>query len=293
MKNDACVSSPPERLRSTFGDAELHKFIGTLIRKSSTNHEDIYRLSLKGIRFDTPLNVLDLGCGWGAFSSALKGRLAPGSRCTGIDWVEGNREPYLENASGPGVTAAFMPGPASRVDEFGDDAFDLILCGYSLYFFSEVIPEIARILKGDGTALAITHSERSLHEFLEDVRIPLNHDGYLSPEHFGVEEVLYAFSAENGGEKLAPFFKEVEKEPYQNILKFGVSEIEDCFRYLNFKRYIISDESEFQHHFDNERFHKELISVMRARAEREGAYTLTKDDAIFRCTGPGKGQVGG
>jgi ubiquinone/menaquinone biosynthesis C-methylase UbiE len=278
--------NPPERLVATFGRAELHRHIGELIKRRSSNKGDVYKTALASLKFDRPIRVLDLGCAWGAFTAALGGIAPAGSASVGVDWIEENRTAYLASASRAGLSGSFVSGPVEAICSEPDRGFDLVLSGFSLYFFTGALPEIARVLRDDGVFVAITHSERSLGEFLEDVRIPLLHDERMTAERFGVEEVLREFSAENGLSRLSPHFGSVETQDFKNRLTFGVDEIDECFEYLLFKRCILTESSEYRRLLDDVKFHGALKDVMRARAEREGAYTLTKDDAIFRCRSP-------
>ena len=286
MKSD--VEAPPERLSATFGRAGEHRRIGELIRRRSTNKGDIYRIALEGLGYETPVSVLDLGCGWGAFTAALRGVAPVGSRVIGVDWMEDNRGPFIGSAASAGVSGEFLCGPVEQICDLPARGFDVVLSGFSLYFFTGILPQIVRVLKDDGVFVAITHSNNSLHEFLDDVRAPLMHEGQMTPELFGVEAVLHEFNSENGAGILAPFFGEVERTEFNNRLRFGVDQVEECFDYLMFKRYILTDSSEYRHQIEARRFHDELKAVILARAGAEGAYTLAKDDAIFRCRKPAK-----
>jgi len=284
-ENKSSDEKPPERLASTFGSADTHRRIGELIKRRSTNKSDVYRLGLEGLIFTKPIRILDLGCGWGAFTSALKGVAPEGSVCTGVDWIEGNRPYFCMSAESAGIGGKFMQGPVEQISSLPDNSFDLILSGFSLYFFVGILPEISRVMKNDGVFVAITHSNRSLHEFLDDVRAPLMHAGKMTPELFGVEAVLNEFSAENGVRILSGHFSTVRKVEFNNQLRFGVDNIEECFDYLMFKRYILTDNSEYRHEIEKAQFHDALKKVIHDRAVRDGAYTLAKDDAIFTCRG--------
>jgi SAM-dependent methyltransferase len=283
------IGAPPERLSATFGRADEHRRIGELIRRRSTNKGDIYRIALEGLHCETPATVLDLGCGWGAFTSALGGVAPAGSAVTGVDWMEDNRGPFVRSAASAGLSGSFLCGPVEQILDFPSKGFDIVLSGFSLYFFAGILPEIARVLKDDGVFVAITHSNYSLHEFLEDVRAPLMHEGRMTPELLGVETVLHEFNSENGAGILEPFFGEVRRTEFRNRLMFGVDQVEECFDYLMFKRYILTDSSEYRHQIEARQFHDRLKAVILARALREGAYTLAKDDAIFRCRKPAGG----
>ena len=274
---------PPDQMCRTFGEVARHRVMGDIIRRYSTNRADIYRLALDGIQFTHPLHVLDLGCGYGAFTAALDGVAPRGSIGNGVDWIEDNRKPYLRAARAAGMEGRFICGPASAASAFPDGSFDLIMAGFSLYFFAEMLPEIRRLLAADGVFVTITHSENTLRELLGDIRAALGLDGELSPEGFGIEVMLEAFNAENGRERLAPYFGEVTVREYPNQLRFPTNRLEDCFAYVDFKRGTVTPDSPYRDRAADERSMRSLYDVIRTKAARTGFYTLTKDDAIFSC----------
>lgn len=282
---------PPNHVRLNFGEVSRHRAIGDIIRRYSTNPDDVYRFAFEGLAFPRPVRVLDLGCGYGAFTAALKGIAPPGSRAVGIDWIESNRDLYLEAACAAGMEGRFVCGPAAAMAELHDGDADLVLAGFSLYFFVDALPGIRRVLAEDGLFVAITHSEETLRELLVDIRAALGLEGEISPEAFGIEEVLAAFSAENGREKLMPHFGEITRRAYPNRLRFPADRMDDCFAYIDFKRGILTPRSPYRDTVADERTMRALHEVIRAKAAHDGSYTLTKDDAVFLCRGNAKEEA--
>lgn len=268
-----------QRLRATFGRVKLHRLVGHIIRHYSTNKADICRLALEGISFSTPVRVLDLGCGYGQFTAHLKGLLPAGSACLGIDQMESNRPAYLQAVEEAGLEGCFRCAPVERIADLAPRSFDLILASYSFYFFTPILPRIARILTTEGWFISITHSTRALRELITDMEVAL---GQGSPSGKRILPLQADFNAENGVRKLSPYFRQVERILYPNRLVFPFSELERCFYYLDFKGALLRDEDvEIETGF-TERLH----AVVRDKSRREGSYILTKDDAIFRCRGP-------
>lgn len=155
-----------------------------------------------------------------------------------------------------------------------DQSFDLVVCSYSLYFFTEVVPHIARVLKQGGRLLALTHSEESVREMLSLAGAAKDQSALLS--------LVRRFSAESGTEVLSPTFDRVERTDYPNSLRFEEGELEDLFTCLRFKFHFMSHwpESEPELH----RLHTHDLEEKIACC---GPVTLRKDDAAFWAGRPG------
>jgi len=76
-----------KKIRKVFRDVQRHLAIAQLIRRFSTNKEDIRKTALNHVDLSNCHNVLELGCAFGAFTEALKDRLHSDATITGIDII--------------------------------------------------------------------------------------------------------------------------------------------------------------------------------------------------------------
>jgi SAM-dependent methyltransferase len=157
--------------------------------------------------------------------------------------------------------------------DWADASFDLVVASYSLYFFPNGLPEMARVLRPHGVFLAVTHTESSCRAFLRALGLPESGSAFLS--------IILRFSAENGQERLAPWFETVERVDYANAIGFGAGDLDDLLQYLQFKLPLLSPDLEGKG--DPARV---LEQAARRALARSGRVTFEKGDAAFRCTRP-------
>jgi len=150
-----------------FRDARKHQRIGQIIRRFSTNKDDIRQTALKNLDLSDRRNVLELGCAFGAFTEALKGRLHPRAKITGLDMLAEYESFFLDACRRAGYTGEFSAGGVEQIIKYPTASYDLIICSYALYFFPDLIEDIARILAGDGFFITITHSEADMRELVD------------------------------------------------------------------------------------------------------------------------------
>jgi ubiquinone/menaquinone biosynthesis C-methylase UbiE len=279
---------PDTLFKQTFGRVHRHRLVGDIIRRFSNNRTDIYELALKNLHFRQPVKVLDIGCGYGRFTSALKQRVPAGSRCTGLDLLSENRRPFLETARHIDPHADFITGSADLIESMADDAYDLIISAYSLYFFSALIPQLARILKPDGHLVIINHSRRFLNELIQDITLTLSQSPFAGKAHLEHEQLLDNFNDENGTGLLEPHFKNIDRINYQNQLSFPLSELDQCLVYIDFKLPLLIRVNQSGTDADLTRFKEILFKIIRQESQVSGIYTLNKNDCIFRCSRPVK-----
>ncbi len=225
----------PEAVQSVFRDVPGHRAVAGIIRSHSTNSRDVRRYSLEGLDLSDCRDILELGCAFGPFTETLRGRVAPDAAVTGVDIVEAYEEPFLEACRRAGLRGRFLPEGVPVVGSFPEASFDLVLCSFALYFFPEVIPEIARILRADGLFVVITHDRNNMGERADLIRETLAREGDLPGGRLPVENIVSRFSAENGRDLLAPWFGEIETQDYRNTLVFPPSDIPQILRYIHFK----------------------------------------------------------
>lgn len=255
-----------------FANPEAHQAVASIIRRHSTNPGDVYEAILGSVDLSFAREILDLGCGFGLFSEKAAERVAPDARFTGVDACAANETPFRRRVEATGRRAAFATMRIASTLPWGDAEFDLVLSSYSLYFFPEALPELARVLAPHGQALVLTHSRRSFRTLLTAAG--------LDPESSPLTSLVERFPAERAGEMLGELFDTVEQIDYPNTLLFGREHLDEVIASLRFKLPLLPVDP------DAER----ALETMRGSVERwlaaHGGLTVEKDDVGFRCREP-------
>lgn len=257
---------------SPYADPVAHARISALIRRHSSNDHEVREELLRGLDLSAARDILDLGCGFGFWAEALAARAAPGAVLTGVDACAGDEASYVGCVEAQGRRGRFVAAHLVSGLPFQDGAFDVVVAGYSLYFFPGVIPDVARVLGPQGSFLAVTHSEESFTGILEAVG--------LARESCPILRSLRRFSSENGAALLEDTFREVERVHYLNTLTFEEPDLGDLLAYLSFKLPLVRT---------GVRFGAELPdSFVQAASEalrHRGRIVVDKDDTLFVCKG--------
>jgi SAM-dependent methyltransferase len=258
---------------SPYEDPAAHESISALIRRHSSNREDVREAMLRALDLGGAEEVLDLGCGFGYWTEGIASRVPHGARFTGIDACEGNEHSYLQSVGSTGRHARFICATLDHRLPFDDASFDLVIAAYSLYFFAHIVPEVARVLRPDGLFLAVTHSEGCFAGLLSAVG--------LSTDDSPLARLIREFSAENGEALLARDFAQVARVDYRNSLSFQREDRADFLTYLQFKLPLLSPGATFG---------KGLPEAVNKRASESlhgrGRVIVQKDDTLFICGGP-------
>jgi SAM-dependent methyltransferase len=260
-----------------YGDPRSHEAVSALIRRHSTNRSDVREAILADVDLSWVHETLDLGCGFGFMAQAVASRLPPRGRITGVDAVRANRAPFERAVRATRRRGQFLHLTVDRRLPWRDEAYDLVCSTYSLYFFPQALPEIARVLAPHGLFLTVTHSAESLRKMLRLADIPEERAPLLA--------TVSRFCSENGREILSRCFRSVETIDYHNTLSFDVSEIDDLLCYLRFKFRCFNEWPESEPEL-NELGSREL----RARLARMNEIVLEKNDTAFWCRGPRWGR---
>jgi len=254
-------------------DPALQERISGIIRRHSTNREDIRRAALEGLELGRVHRVLDLGCGFGFATRALQGRVGSGAGIIGVDCRAEYRGAFLASAETAGGRGSFLCQTLQAKLDFPTRAFDLVLASYSLYFFPAVLPEVARVLQPGGCFVAVTHSESDFTALLWAVGVP--------PERSARRALTRNFSAENGAALLERHFSRVEPRPYPNTLEFEAGDLADFLALVRYKAPQLVPAGG-----EPPTPPEEIEEQARDMLRYMGRVTIEKDDAIFVCTGP-------
>jgi len=273
-------------IRKTYEIIHDHKFTKDIIIRYSQNNDDIRAVALEGLDLSHCRSILDLGCGYGLFIERLKGRIPTEAMVTGLDVLESNRPAFLHTLEASGFKGTFIKGGADLIRTIAAASFDLIIASYSLYFFPHLIADIARVLKNDGIFITITHSRFSLKEITDLIPLSMAETGIDPPPQIAITSLLNSFALENGRPLLQRHFRTVDAIRYPNTMVFPASAINDCIHYLTHKRHLlfkeVADNNPEKMDDVQTRFYQRIHHLAHSR----GSFTITKDDAVFRCFHP-------
>ena len=256
-----------------FQSPAAHQAVSAIIQRRSTNSTDVREVALRGVDLSAARNILDLGCGFGFMTEALAPRVAPDARLVGVDLWESNEEPYLTRATATGRQARFYSAEVGSRFPCPDRGYDLVVCSYSLYFFVDALPEVARVLAPGGLFLATTHSDRSHASLLRAVGIARAGSELLA--------ISRRFSAENGHHLLGKWFGRVTRIDYHNSLRFQTEHLDELLTYLRFKLPLLVPGAKAGADLP-----PGLARFARDSLARQGEVVLEKNDAVFRCRSP-------
>jgi ubiquinone/menaquinone biosynthesis C-methylase UbiE len=278
MRED--VNKP--EVAKVFFDVIAHQLTADLIKKHSSNPDDIRQIALAGLSLKACRNILDLGCGFGFFPEALKGRVHPEAEILGLDIVEAYEAPFLDACKKAGIKGRFEASGGSFVKKFPDDSFDLVLCSYALYFFPELIPEISRILHPQGHFIVITHDERNMEELVQTAKEILRREGMMQDDFLPMERIISRFSSQNGAALLKPWFGDIQSIDYKNALTFKADEFPQLMEYFRFKSPFFVAGTQMQ----VETFIDILSVYVQQLCMAKNGFIISKDDRIFVCSWP-------
>ena len=252
---------------------EWHEHVSGIIRRRSTNGGDVREVALQGLDLARMRRVLDLGCGFGFMAEAVAGRVAPDAELLGVDLWPTNESSFVHRVTAMHRRAVFESMRITSALPWPDGSFDLVISSYSMYFFPEVLPAVARILAPDGLLLVITHSERSFQGLLHALGLDAAKSHLLA--------LTRRFSAENGQAQLERWFGEVTRLDYHNDLRFQADHCEELFAYLQFKLPFLVPGAN-----STDELPPAQVERAREALARHGELIVEKTDAIFRCRSP-------
>ena len=271
-----------------YGNIQQHRAVADLIRRRFlTNKQDVRDVALAQIDFQTIRNILDLGCGFGFFTEALQGKIPGGISITGVDLIPGHEHHFLRACSQSGATGRFVPGNVSVIKAFADRSFDLILCSYALYFFPEMIPHIARILKREGVFVTITHDNQNMRELFDCIKhiLELHYD--QKERLLPAERIIRKFSSKNGAQLLAPWFRELKMIDYPNALVYHLDDINEIIEYFHFKSPFFLEGTQKE----GKDIAIHLPPLLRRQSQAQDGVIISKNDRIFICAAPKQEEV--
>ncbi|MBB6626985.1 class I SAM-dependent methyltransferase [Nocardioides sp. KIGAM211] len=153
---------------------------------------DPTEIALAVVRASAPADILEIGCGTGAFAARIA-QARPGAALLATD----QSPRFVELTAARGVEARVAD--ATELP-FEDDAFDLVAAMWMLYHVPDLdrtLAEVRRVLRPGGRFLAVTNGD----EHVADLR----REGGDGP-------VVTQFSSQNGEDALRRHFDVVRRE---------------------------------------------------------------------------------
>lgn len=272
-----------KKIHQVFRNVQKHRRTEQIIRKFSSNKDDIRITALNQVDLTHCQNVLELGCAFGSFTEALKDRLHPEAKITGLDIVPEYEHFFLEACKRAGYDGNFSSTGVNPVKKYPAGTFDLVICSFALYFFIEIIPEIARVLKKNGIFITITHSSRNMQELIALTKTILEKNKLLpGNESLPLEIILRQFTTENGAALLSPHFRRIKKIDFNNSLIFQAQETEFFLEYYQFKRpFFLTGTNTLKNDISNQ-----LRLELQKMTMNSKIIKMCKDDMIFICSEP-------
>jgi len=247
-----------------------HGAVSDLIRRHSTNPDDVREVALDGVAMPPSGRFLDLGCGFGFMAEGLARRARPGTEIVGVDVNASNLRHFTERMEAFGCCGRFFCRELVARLPFRSGSFDGVVASYALYFFPRLLPDITRVLGEGGFFVTLTHSEASMASLLAVLGLPEGD----SPQAL----MLHEFSAETGGAQLRSVFGSVEEVDYRNALVFGPDGLADLLAYVRFKLPLIRRRVP-----PGSPVPPEIERRLRRMLDDHGCIVIRKDDRIFRC----------
>ena len=155
--------------------------------------------------------ILDLGCGTGYFSSALK-RTFPDGKIFGLDIAEGMLDYAARRRVG---SADWLCGDAEQLP-LADESVDLIFSSLSIQWcedYSALFSEVARVLTPGGRFVFSTLGPKTLWELRQAWQAV---DNYVHVNRF-CEQALLISAAEQGGFSATVFDEQFEVLEYARL----------------------------------------------------------------------------
>lgn len=172
------------------------------------------------------LKILELGCGTSSLWTKNIKRIPPSWELILTDLSPAMLEKTKENLSGLKNEIIFKLVDAQNIP-FEKDFFDIVIANHMLYHVHDrkkALAEIKRVLKPNGLFFASTTGQKHMKE-LNDLLSEFDSNLRLWDKDF-----LDLFVLENGAEQIEPYFFDVKKEKFDDMLI--VSEVKPLIDYV-------------------------------------------------------------
>jgi len=233
-----------------------------LHERFSTSALSYPRWVFDGYGFGGDADVLEVGCGDGNIWRENLDRIPAGWRLTLSDFSPG----MIDAARAAlGDRAEYLVADVQELP-FADGTFDAVIANHMLFHVEDrhrALAEISRVLRSPGVFCATTLGLGHLRVLRELVPPREGSQWEMTRERFMIETVQ---------DELAPFFVDVEIEPYEDSLE--VTELEPLLDFVRSRGDVEEHELE------------PLRRTAEAEIEARGSFHVTKETARVRARKP-------
>lgn len=219
--------------------------------------------------------VLDVGCGSGAYVEPVCRRLEPGARFLAADVSWGMLQDLVVKPLP--VVACPLNGDAMHLP-FPDGSCDVVLANHMLYevpVIERAVTEACRVLRAGGKLVAATNARDSMEAFITEMEAACRALGH--PVTFPEAPSRVRFTLENGASFLEPVFPQVRRETLTSALVF--EEVNPVLAYID------SLCLAYAPHLPDELRWETMLAQVRCQIEAKiserGVYRVPKTAGVF------------
>lgn len=225
------MSSNTEELLEQYRDAGNLNARIALHTRFSTNPYGWYRWVMDHLLArPQDARILELGCGPASTWASQQERVPGGWQITLSDFSAGMVE--KARASIQGADHFFFAVQDAQAIAFPASSFDAVIANHMLYHVPDrqkALAEIRRVLKPGGVLFAATNGMRHMAELDEIIWRALSGLDSTAAQN-ALQSQVAAFSLETGREQIAPWFKMVQVDIYEDGLE--VNEVQPLVDYI-------------------------------------------------------------
>ena len=274
MLNLIHLTNMETSLQSQYQNASNINARVNLHREYSTNEQGWFPWVYEQCQFKTDDNILEIGCGNGAMWIENYEKLPQTVRIVLSDISEGmlrdtRRELEQVEKAHASIQSLFQYQAFDcHTIPYEDESFDCVIANHVLFYcdnVKQVLSEVHRVLKPNGTFICSTYGANHMKEITELVQ------GFNSSISLSAHKLYEHFGLENGKALLKLYFDDVEQRNYEDSLL--VNEAEPLIEYIlschgNQNQYIVNRYKDFRNHVEK---------------KTHNGFYITKDAGVFIC----------
>ncbi len=214
----------------------------------------------------SPVSILEVGCGSGAFWKENLTKLPEGSSLVLTDFSEGMVEKIRESIKGNNIE--FSVADIENLD-FDDNSFDIVMAHHVIYHASnkdKALKELKRVVKNDGMVTVTTNSDSHM--------LNVYTIGRELDDNFPTDRIIDSFSEEIADTMLGDYFSSVNKIANDDLLK--VTDLDVMINY-------VKSGVEPRNIKVSPDFYSRYSDIVRKDIERKGYFGIQKRSSLYIC----------